>query len=395
MQLNNIFKSFSSFFDNTTQEQKEQNNESLNQGKELLNYEIMYKNQVIPHLKPLQLTSSLELSSIVENLENNISVNSNGSKVTNNQMSNLEMQFNQTLSEYSITYKALIENLMHNSNNQSNLKQYYGKNIKDSQGNYIYVNDYGFTHKYSTNTWNNKDNSCPNTSENINIKSLNNLLNGPNMGNRQACKIAGQNVKNIETNEIAWVDIKGFKHIYPEDVWNSKTNSCDIKPIQLSGHAYKNIPTDSPMEQHTECLRLNVDTMLWEKIQLLNNKLISLSEQLINELNQMKTADITINTKIKDKKNEVNEYIKQLDNNMREMNSNSFKTSYETIQGQEHYTRKHLTTIKYQYIIWLILTILLLLAILRAVYGGDEDMVSGLLVLIFIFILYYVLKILN
>ena len=63
MSINNIFNSFSSFFNNNS----ETNN--LKQGKDFLNYEESYKKRMIPYLKPLQLSSSPNLSSIVETLE--------------------------------------------------------------------------------------------------------------------------------------------------------------------------------------------------------------------------------------------------------------------------------------------------------------------------------------
>jgi len=377
MPLNSILKSFSSLFDNL-ENNNVKNDKNLNQGKELLNYEIMYKNQVLPHLKPLQITTSTNLSSIIETLVNNSSVNNS----SNDTMSDIEKRFNQTLTEYSNTHKAFIENLMNNTKYHDEVSKYYGKVVKNGDV-YTYVNDYGFTHKYLSNSWAYNDSSCPSTFETVNNSIMNKFLLGPNMGSGQACKIAGQNVENNETNEVAWVDIKGFKHVYPKEVWENKKNSCNINPIQLSSVAYNNIPSDTPMEKNTECVKLNADPILWEKLQKLNDELISLSYQLVNETNQLKTDDANLNIQLNDRKNKLDEYIKYFKANR--YNIQSVKQNYNTIIGQEKDSHNYTKPAQYQYIIWLILAILLVLAILRTVNGDVTVQIGGIVILVSLF----------
>ena len=69
----------------------------------------------------------------------------------------------------------------------------------------------------------NNSNSCPSDPENVTSEDIANLkLQGPDMGSGQACGAAGTNIQNRDTNEIAWVDIKGYKHIYSDDMWKEK-----------------------------------------------------------------------------------------------------------------------------------------------------------------------------
>lgn len=232
MLFNNIINSFSSLLNNNNNNNNNNHNDSnLNQGKEFLNYEFNYKQRIIPHLNPLQLTTSPNLLSIVESLDNQSTINNTTNK--NQQIiNNIETKFNQKITEYSNTYKIFIEHLINNTKDKNDVIQYYGKVVKDNENNYIYINDYGYTHKYLSNSWELNDSSCPNTAENIKSNLLNKFFKGPNMGSRQACKIAGQNVKNIETNEVAWIDVKGFKHVYQKNVWDKK--KIAVISIQLN-----------------------------------------------------------------------------------------------------------------------------------------------------------------
>lgn len=398
MPFDTIFKSFSSLFDNNNNNSDNIYHDSnLNQGREFLNYELGYKNKAIPHLKPLQLTTSPNLSSIVESLENQSTVN-NSTATNQNQINTIENKFNQKITEYSNTYKLFVSNLMentkHNDGVDDNIK-YRGKVVKNKDR-HIYVNDYGFTHKYMADSWNSNDTSCPKNAEEIDNDTYNFLIRtqqGPNMGSGQACKIAGQNIQNIETNETAWVDVTGFKHVYPPNVWNNKRNSCNITPIKLSSTAYNNIPTSTPMEDISECFKMNVDMTLWKKLQTLNDELMILSKELLNELNKLNTNDSNLNKEILDRKMKINEYIKSFENN--KIDIDTMNSSYETAAGKVQQSSVYTKSSQYQYTIWVLLAILILIAIIRtSIDGQDTTFISGIVVVIFLFILYYILKIL-
>lgn len=385
MSLDNIFKSFSSLLDSNNG-----HDPNLYQGKELLDYEGMYKKLVLPHLKPLQMTSSPNLSSlVVETLDSESSVNSK-QQASNEKMSKLEQEFNQKLSEYSAAYKTLMESLINNTKDKNSVVKYYGKVVKDKEGNYVYINDYGFTHKYLSDAWSYNDVSCPNSVSNIYDDNFNKLTAGPNMGSGQACKIAGQNIKNTTTKEIAWVDIKGFKHIYPKDIWDNKKKSCDVVPIELSSKAYDNIPTGTPMEKNVDCLKINVDTMLWSKIQLLNEELISIASKLSQELSNMVTKDNNINQEIQKKQKMLDKYVDELNNN--KGNINFIEKDYTNAQGQEIFSKSYAESNQYQKTIWFILALLLIFGLFRSLDGADDRIASTILIVALVFVLYFVMK---
>lgn len=377
MSVNNILKSFSSFFN--IGNNKSDNN--LNQGKEFLSYENVYKNMVQPHLEPIQTTTSPNLSSLVETLESESSLKDK-KHVDHHDMSNIEKEFNKKLAEYTATYKSFMENIINNTEDKNISIKYHGKVVKDKDGNFIYINNYGFTHKYLSDSWSYNDSSCPDAVTAIENNILNKFKTGPNMGSGQACKIAGQNIENNQTKEIAWVDIKGFKHVYPQELWKNKKESCNIEPIKLSSKAYDNIQNGPPMEQNTDCLKINVDPLLWSKLQKLNNELISLSETMLNELNNLKTTNNS-NLEIENKINKLNNNIKQLSHN---------KDNITSIQGQQEFSSNYATANQYQKNIWLILAILLLLGLFRSLSGTDDTIIGSILIIVLIFVLYFVMK---
>ena len=68
-------------------------------------------------------------------------------------------------------------------------KQYLGNAISEEDGNYYYVNNYGFTHKYSTDAWNKNSKSCP---KNVMSASSSLFRKGPDMVPGQPCSVAGK-----------------------------------------------------------------------------------------------------------------------------------------------------------------------------------------------------------
>ena len=86
------------------------------------------------------------------------------------------------------------------------------------------------------------------------------------MGLGQACKIAGQNVQNKDTQEVAWVDIKGYKHLYPKEVWKGKQASCNLEAIKISKTAFDNIPSGSLMTTTSVCNKMDLNPVLLGKL---------------------------------------------------------------------------------------------------------------------------------
>ena len=391
--IENLFQSINHGFSNIS-------NINLEQGKKLMHYNDLYKDNVLKNInmmKPIELSNVFELMTIREAMDGKDSTNVNSSVLTE-KLTSTEKEFNATLIEYSNTYKLFIEDLMQKSKSLDNAKKYLDNNIVSNDNKYIYVNKFGYTHRYLTDeSWNNKDDSCPKSNisfnelekDNINFNYLINQK-GPDIGLGQACKIAGQNVQNEKTNEIAWVDIKGYKHVYTDSIWKGKLESCGkYNPIKLSEKAYNNIPSGSPMTESTLCSQLNIDPTIWNKLSSLNEKLVSLANTIVEDMNKINVSNSNIKQRINDKQLLLNDYIKQLNDDKRNIID---EKSIENIKGKYVDSNNYLKYTETRYIIWIILAIFIFLMLFRTMNSDDSNSSSPLFILVLLVGLYIFLR---
>lgn len=356
---------------------KKKNNEmkfNLQQGKDLLEYNNDINKLVDPHLKIIQN------GSIIEGLDGT-NMNENDKRSLNT-LQHSENIFNKTLAEYSELYKQFSEDLLMRNQTKQKIVNYLGKVIDTKEGNIYYVNNFGYTHKYSENDWEHNNSSCPNTTIRYS-GSMNDFEKALPMNKGQPCKIAGQNIKNKETGEEAWVDIKGVKHPYSSD---RKNESCKTKPIMLSARDYNLIPTGSAMTSTRECLSLDVNPKLWTQLQELNKKLKDQAIQLTNEINNMSIENKETQSQLMYRRQQLLKYIDTIGTSKEE-------TSYNTkmlmqVAGEQNDSSLRMNANYYQYILWIFLMIVIILLIIGA-YNSDNTSVTGIAyVIIAIFILF-------
>ena len=324
MYFNNIINSIS----NILMYNNKNNNDNLNQGKLFIKYNKIYNNK--NKHKLLQKNTSTNISSIIETLESN---NSSKHKIIikDDKNSKLNDEFNRTLSEYTILYKVFMDNI----NNKNTLES-----SNDSDHNYAYVNTYGYTHKYIAN---NTNNSKP-------------VLNG------QARKLSGQNIKNKETNQISWVDIKGYKHVYPSNIWNHKNNKCNTNPIILNSKEYESIPSSASMETSYMCDKNSLtNDKIWQNLLELNSTLIFLSKEILDNINGNSITDSATQNQINEKKTILNNYISQFQNELSAIKN----LDSDTMNGQKEMSESYLNYNHYQYVLWFICFIILLFILLK------------------------------
>jgi len=305
------------------------------------------------------LESNEQIQPITENMEtmnNHVEVQSNKSV----KLDKYEKDFQKTIVEYNKTYQELSESRLKRTKSLSNSKQYLGKVISEDDGNYYYINDYGFTHKYSTDSWNNNDKSCPTTVTNA---SADLFITGPDMVSGQPCKLAGKNIRNLDTNEAAWVDIKGYKHVYPEDVWAQKSSSCSNKIIQITSQNYDLIPEGSPMTNTTICDTLDVNPNVWIHLKKLNKKLTNLAKKMANEIEKIHIKDEVMSSLLADQKKQLNTYVSKLDIDRSQLSNE--RNQLITISGEEENSELIMTANLYKYIFIFILSIFVIIITLR------------------------------
>ena len=343
---------------------------NLEQGKDILQYNDDMDEIVSPHLKLIQ-SSTLKEGLPGSNL-------SHIDKKSLEGLQNIENKFNQTLALYAQTYKQFNEDLLTKRQSSKKIVDYLGKVVSDTDGNNYYVNNFGFTHKYSDNAWEKNNNSCPSTSTTYNQK-MTNFKSALPMVQGQPCKIAGQNIKNKDTKEQAWVDIKGIKHPYSN---KKKNESCSTKPIVLSASDYNLIPTGGAMSKTDECLSLDVNPNLWSRLQRLNKKLKKQALQLSEEIEKLSLEDSNTKQELMNKRQQLLSYIETSEHDRNDIiNSNAMLMQ---VVGEESDSSMRMTSNYYSYIIW-IFVVIFIICLTIAAATNDGEKVTGITYIILAF----------
>ena len=90
------------------------------------------------------------------------------------------------------------------------------------------------------------------------------------------CSIYGKNVRNIDTNDLAWVDIQGYKHEYVQEQWNERDASCKTSTVPLTNKQYSIIPDSNEiMTKYRFCLQKDINPALIYEYRAHNKQFIS------------------------------------------------------------------------------------------------------------------------
>ena len=324
------------------------------QGKQYIRNQQIYSD--IFSFPGLELPSQENVGDIIENMET-ITAHKN------KELELYEKEFQKTLSIYNKTYQELNENRLKRIQTLEKSQPYFGKVIGENDGSYHYINNYGFSHKYSTDAWENNNSTCPNviTATDINADLFHK---GPDMNVSQPCNLAGKNILNTDTNEIAWVDIKGYKHVYSSDVlWKEKSKTCEIGLTDISGTDYDLIPSGSPMEKTTKCDTMNIDPNIVRKLDKLNDKLIDLARKISREIGTMEIDDEELRKKSEKQRMQMDIYVDNLDKDRYIIHNKN--NSLSTIEGERYNSELLLTSNLYQYLIVLAICIIIIVFIVK------------------------------
>lgn len=333
----------------------------------------------------LQLSSMDGVQTIIENMES-MNKNAQVQSIKSPALDKYEKEFQKTLSEYNKAYQELSNDRLQKTQTLQKAKQYLGKVISEEDGNYYYVNDYGFTHKYSTDAWNKNSKSCPQQA----VSASSSLFReGPNMNPGQPCHLAGKNIMNETTKEAAWVDIKGYKHVYSADVWNQKSKTCSSKTINISDDNYKLIPEGSPMTTTTLCDTLDINPNAWIRIQKLNKKLIELAKKMSKEIEKLQIKDEVMRKMLEEQKDQIDIYVVHLNDDRQKLKYE--KKTLETASGQQEDSSLEMTSSMYQYILLLAFAIISIFITIKIM--GSSNISNKTLIVVFIFVsicVYYI-----
>lgn len=223
----------------------------------------------------------------------------------------LEKRLNELTSLYTSQYRIYTDDLMTRNQFLQSKSEYLNKFVRDPSGTdvsgvgtYYYINRHGYTHKYDvSNVQFNDASSCPVIPQTGNPLVINEAsvpvlrggisqftgYNGPNMVAGQPC-LAGVNIQKKDTQEFAWVDTAGVKHVYQAGIWPDKRDeTCKTQnvgePIVLPANKYDAIPTDTanPMTASSMCYKMNVDAAANQRLIDLNREIAKVTAEISAE----------------------------------------------------------------------------------------------------------------
>lgn len=358
---------------------------NLEQGKQMIQFNNDMDEIVNPHLDLIERGSMIESMSSIHNLSHQDKKELVGIK-------NIENLFNQTLAEYTQTYQLFSEDILNKNQTKKRIVDYLGKVISDEDGNNYYINNFGYTHKYSPNAWENNNSSCPSTTVSFTGK-FDELEMALPMNSGQPCKLAGKNIKNMDTLEEAWVDIKGVKHPYTQ---NHKSDTCLENPIEISALDYNLIPSGSSMGRADKCVSLDVNPVLWEKLDSLNTKLKKQAHLLAKEIGNLKLQDKSANMELNEKKEKLLNYISEISDERENISLNNQMLM--EINGQETDTLLQMNSNYYGYILWVVLMIFIIVLTINFTSMTNNEVSPMMYILIaipIIFMMIYLFRKIN
>ncbi len=359
---------------------------NLEQGKAILNYNEEVDDIVKPHLKIIQE------GSLIEGLNGSSGLSLKDKKTVEG-LQSIENEFNKTIAQYNQVYKQFSEDLMNRKNQLNEVSPYLGKNIKNSSGGIYYVNNFGNYYWYSGDAWNDGNpEGCPAGYEQLPGEVPSQLTRGANMNVGTPCGAAGQVVKNTDSGDMAWVDIQGYKHSFPEGT--KMSSSCaQMNILELSNDAYNAIPSGNSMSSVEPCMSLDVNPTIWKQLNQLNIKLKFQAAAITKEINSLSTQDQSINNQLSQTRSKMNTYIDQIDKDNLMLAKN--KRMLVTAGGEQEDSNLRMTSNYYFLLIWILL-MFLIISLSMAAYASDSKKIAGIsYVIVAVFTLLFIVYLYN
>lgn len=331
-----------------------QEDHSLEQGIKYKNYQNDYTHIIgTKRLQLIEETTDTNLG-YIEGMENPVEVENNKVK---SKLKELENQFNQTLALYTNQYQRFLTKLL---NKQNDIQPYLQKNVKKSDDAYYTVNRFGVARGYSKDAWEKKPSSCPsNVPNDASIKAFNYVSTGLDYVPGQPCNLDGSIIKNNDTNEIAWIDERGEKHIYPDEYTyeqTQKNGGCPSNIHHVTSEVFNMFASGSAMNEHSSC-ETNIDQQLLESVKESNQKLLNIANEMYEETVKLqKTED-----RVEDKSNQTREVLLNQINSLHKERDEIQKAQHksEMFNGELDNSHLQISSEYYQYLIWVIAAITL------------------------------------
>ena len=200
------------------------------------------------------------------------------------------------------------------------------------------------------------------------------------------CGLAGKNIKNEDSEEIAWVDVKGRKHIYTDDIWNSKQATCNVLPVLLPAREYDLIPEGSAMQSTSACLSVDVDPRLWASKQKALNQLMEITAEMEERTNELEIQEAKLNMVTKATRLVRMHVDTEQDKARKELDSSRGQQT--NTQGELESTQLVLVSRRLQLLVWMLLCFTVFVVLMHAMSFGPGKLGDAVLLAVSLVIIY-------
>lgn len=367
------------------------NNIDLLQGQNLLELNKNNQHNMISNLNLIEDNINNDnVSSIIEGMSHTNSIQANNT-ISENNISKLSMEFNQLMLEYTKNYQLLIEQVLKNQNNPI-LQKYAGKNvrIRGNRNEIYYVNKFGYLQKY--NNFKNRPISCSEKVIEISPEDFTKLPKAEDMPSGMDCGLEGNNIKDKKTNEFSWINIKGKRFNYPNDLWDKRSESCKKASLKNVNHSnIIGLKSSGNYNEDSMCNRLNADPDLLNNVQKLNKKLTTLGKELLVDIDKLSIKDIQTQIKIDETRNEIHNSLKKLKENDQGISNGEFEITNKFNPNLEQLrfdTSLRATSSFTKYLLFLIIAIILVILTIYTLSGNNNIVAEAIIAFVCIYAIY-------
>ena len=358
---------------------------NLLQGNRLQAYGRELLDDAGPHLDLLSITSDPALLAYQESMEGTGEADAPPARADVAKAGAIEQEFNQILAQYTSAYKQFSEATLR-SMEADQTGTHGGKVVDPGDGHYVYVNHHGYTHKYSAAAWGAKGRGCDDAAVPISPEVLAGMLAGPAMNPGQPCGLAAKLVKNKASSEMAWVDMKGIKHVFSRAAWRGKPPTCDLHIHEVSAGEYAALPTGPPMQDGEDCDRRSIDPAAWDNLQRLNTRLVELADQLGRQLQGLETEDAALQGQMSKHQKQLQSYVSALKKDKAHRPSGP---ALGNAVARAESTRILAGTRWYHYWAWVVTAVVVVALTARALSTDDPGAATTLIALVALVVILY------
>lgn len=260
----------------------------------------------------------------------------------------LETKFDKALGEYNNLYDNYLNNVV-----QSRQSSGLSDNVIMQNGDQKwFVSKYGVKRKITDEYWTAETAKTQRTCSDpiaSTEEELNKFETGPQMRVDEACKEGGRNVFDATTQKYAWIDVKGYKHVY-SNYLNGKHDSCPKTHSEIDNNSYVAIPTGKNWTNLDECLYTNHDSDIITQLETKNTALIELIGEMKNNIERINNE----NNENTDSKNSANSKFDTIidDLEIHRLELRKLRDDINTLDGDFVTQTNRVKTIKTVHFIW-------------------------------------------